>query len=349
MLLLLRMEYGYTALSAASSVWAFLNQYKYVLIPAALILILLISVRYRIARKKRKDQMFVPPVTDIIGSESEQLDELNKELATFGFKYEPYQDIFLSLMYCWQRDFGYCRLYDEATAPFSMIIDCEPIRFEYAGKKWMIEFWKGQYGMTTGGEVGIYYTTGNDLKIKGIFNGTFYYCVNDEDRINMSFALRKNGNLLFTRNGYHWWLTGFKLGEFSDPEELAMDIMLDLYDRAMVSAFVDALKKTGYRENEYSVHGSRVYVHFEKPHSSQPITRTFFTEHFMQLNNESLCRAYARLTEEYTDTLDKLALVRQESPAMYNQILNMGKPKGVYNAYSSIKNYIKEPSTNGKE
>ena len=72
-----------------------------------------------------------------------------------------------------------------------MIIDCEPIYFRYKGKKWLIEFWKGQYGMTTGGEVGIYYTTGPDLNIPGLFNGTFYKCVNDEDRIDMSFAFRK--------------------------------------------------------------------------------------------------------------------------------------------------------------
>jgi hypothetical protein len=348
MLLLLQMEYGYTALSA-TKVWAFLYQYKLILAPAILLLLLLISIPYRLSRKKRKEKKFIPPVTDIIGSGSEELDELNRDLATFGFKYNPYQDIFVSLMYAWQRDFGYCRLYDEATAPFSMIIDCEPIRFEYDGKKWMIEFWKGQYGMTTGGEVGIYYTTGDDLKIQGLFHGTFYYCVKDDDRINMSFALRKNGNLLFTRNGYHWWLTGFKLAEFSDPEELSMDIMLDLYDKTMVNAFVAALRKAGYKENEYSVHGLRVYVHYDKPHTPQPITRTVFTENFMQRNNESMIRTYARLTEEYTDTLDKLVLIRQKSPTMYNQIVHMGKPRGVYNAYSSIKNYLKEPSMTGKE
>ena len=50
--------------------------------------------------------------------------------------------------------------------------------------------WKGQYGMTTGGEVGSLYK-GPDLNIPGVFNGTFYYCVKDEDMINISFAFRK--------------------------------------------------------------------------------------------------------------------------------------------------------------
>jgi hypothetical protein len=221
-----------------------------------------------------------------------------------------------------------------------MIIDCEPIRFVYGGKRWLIEFWKGQYGMTSGGEVGIYYTDGPDLDIPGVFNGTFYYCVKDEDRINMAFVLRKNNNLLFTRTGYHWWLTGFKLGEFSHPHELAMDITLDLYDRQMANVFAEALRKAGYKDNEYGIQGKRVYVRFSKPHTPQPLTRTSFTDFIMQRNNESMCESYNRLTESYTDTLDKLEIVRNESPNMYKQLLNIGKPKAVYDAYNGIHSYL---------
>ena len=51
----------------------------------------------------------------------------------------------------------------------------------------------------------------------------------------MSFALRKNGNLLFTRSGYHWWLTDLSWESFQ-ASELTMDIVLDLYDKRMVNA-----------------------------------------------------------------------------------------------------------------
>lgn len=298
--------------------------------------------------KEKKNREIINPVTSIIGSTPERVAELNKELEPFGFAYDPYQDIFYSLMNPWQRSFGYCRLYDEATAPLSMIIDCEPIRFEYNQKKWLIEFWKGQYGMTTGGEVGIYYTNGSELNIPGFFNGTFYHCVKDEDRINMSFILRKNGNLLLTRSGYHWWLTGFKLGELSKPSELTMEIVLDLYDRQMVNAFVEALKKAGYGEDEYLVRGRRVYVNFTKPHTPQPLSRTTFTEFIAMRNNESLINAYNYLTEEYTDTLDKLVIVRNEAPNLYNYILNIGKPKAVYDAYNKIKGFLSDLSTKEK-
>jgi hypothetical protein len=325
----------------AAALLTVISENVFLLTVIGIVLLLIVSTVFRIRKKKKKRRrQVIRPVTEIIGNVPERVAELNQELLPFGFAYEPYQDIFYSLMNPWQRELGYCRLYDEASAALSMIIDSEPIRFEYNGRKWLIEFWKGQYGMNTGGEVGIYYTTGPDLRIPGLFDGTFYFCVKDEDCINMSFAFRKNGNLLFTRSGYHWWLTGFKLGEFSKPSELSMDITMDLYDKQMANAFIEALKKAGYDEDEYAVQGRRVMVRFKKPHTKQPITRTSFTDFMMQRNNETFCNSYNYLTEAYTDTLDKLEIVRKESPSMYNQALNLGKPKAVYDSYNSIKGYL---------
>ena len=204
-------------ISSASIPRSFYIDNKVLVIIGVLLVLFITSIFVRIRKKKKrksKEKEIVRPITDLIGTSPEQLEELNQDLKPFGFAYDYTQDMFYSLMNGWQRSFGYFRLYDEASATFSMIIDCEPIYFNYRGMKWMIEFWKGQYGMTTGGEVGVYYTSGQDLNIPGIFNGTFYYCVKDEHRIDMSFALRKNGNLLFTRSAYHWWITGFNLAEF---------------------------------------------------------------------------------------------------------------------------------------
>ncbi len=326
----------------AAGLFAFMSQNVVLLTVFGGLLLILLSIIFRIRRKKHRNKTHevIHPVTEIIGSTSERLAELNRELLPFGFTYEPYQDIFYSLLNPWQRELGYCRLYDEASAAMSMIIDCEPFRFEYAGRRWLIEFWKGQYGMTTGGEVGIYYTQWPDLNIPGVFNGTFYYCLRDEDLINMSFIFKKKGNILFTRSGYHWWLTGFKLGEFSKPSELSMDITLDLYDRKMANAFVDALIKTGYKDEEFLQQGRRVIVRFDKPHTKQPLTRSGLTEFIMMRNNESFCNSYNSLTEAYSDTLDKLEIVRNESPSMYSQILNLGKPRAVFESYNSIKKYL---------
>ena len=73
-----------------------------------------------------------------------------------GFAYDPRQDIIYSKMYPLQRSFGYAYGYDAAALGMDAIIDCEPIFFDYAGKTWMIELWKGQYGLETGCEIGVY-------------------------------------------------------------------------------------------------------------------------------------------------------------------------------------------------
>ena len=51
-----------------------------------------------------------------------------------GLHIEIDGDYFYSLMNCWQREVGYCRLYDEAAPLFNMIMDCEPVTFSYEGK-----------------------------------------------------------------------------------------------------------------------------------------------------------------------------------------------------------------------
>ena len=82
---------------------------------------------------------------------------LAKAVDLAGFRYDPDQDIIYSKFDAWQRATGFCHMYDEAApATISAVIDCEPIRFLSGGKQWMIELWKGQYGIETGAEIGVY-------------------------------------------------------------------------------------------------------------------------------------------------------------------------------------------------
>jgi hypothetical protein len=67
-------------------------------------------------------------------------EDLDKIIAIGGYSYDPQQDIFYSNMDAWQREFGYCRLYDEAATPLRLIMDCEPIYFDFKEKHWLIEF-----------------------------------------------------------------------------------------------------------------------------------------------------------------------------------------------------------------
>jgi hypothetical protein len=267
---------------------------------------------------------------------------LDQILQDTGFTYDPRQDMFYSVMDGWQRNFGYCRLYDETAAPSSMIIDCEPVYFEYAGKRWLIELWKGQYGMTTGCEIGVFATTGPDLDIPGVFNGTFYYNIPDEDRLQMSFVLKKNKAVLLAREEKHWWLTAFKLAEFSEPAELAMDVDITLKDDEMRDAFVDGLKYEGYTDNEMIIKGDTVSLKYVKPHSPQPITRTPATDWIVQRKNELLCEKYRELTDGSPNMADKIKVIEKKAPELLGEIVNIRKTRQTRETHEVFKDYLND-------
>ncbi|TGE32034.1 DUF4474 domain-containing protein [Desulfosporosinus sp. Sb-LF] len=285
------------------------------------------SIGETVTRRNGDDLSFLPQGT---GNE-----ELDKAIEMAGYSYDLKQDIFYSTMNPWQRSIGYCRLYDEAAAPLGMIIDCEPIYFEYNKRKWMIGLWKGQYDLVTGGEIGIY-TGALDLKIPDIFSGTFYNCCGDADLLQMSFTLRKNGKTLFTREGKHWWLTGFKLGEFSEPSELAMDIKITFNDEIMRDSFVTGLRSAGYLNNEFTIDSNSVSFAFDIPHTQQPITRTTVSDRIIQKNNEQLCKMYQDITGQYATIPDKVKAIEEQAPEIYEKIMHLGRSKQSYEKYAII-------------
>lgn len=60
----------------------------------------------------------------------------------------------------WQKAFGYLDAYNRAAPYLSMVFDSYPIYFDYEGRTWLVQIWKGQYGICTGCEIGLYYADG---------------------------------------------------------------------------------------------------------------------------------------------------------------------------------------------
>jgi len=267
-------------------------------------------------------------------AESTGNEELDNAIEVAGYAYDSKQDIFYSTLNPWQRDIGYCRLYDEAAAPLGMIIDCEPITFKYHEKEWLIGFWKGQYDLVCGGEIGVY-TRAVDRNIRGFLNGAYYDCVTDTDLLEMSYTLKKNGNTLFTRTDKHWWLTGFKLGEFSEPSELTMDISVTLHNVMMRNAFVTGLWDAGYPLNDFKTNGSTVSFTFDHPHTPPPVTRTPATDRIIQKKNQLLCEKYQEITGSSNTIQEKVKAVEELSPEMYSKVIRTGKSKQSYEKFSS--------------
>ncbi|MDD2190219.1 MAG: DUF4474 domain-containing protein [Eubacteriales bacterium] len=266
--------------------------------------------------------------------------EFKKLLGDAGYAYDPCQDIFYSRIDAWQKKFGYCRLYDEAAAPSGMIIDSEPITFEYAGKRWLIQLWKGQYYLNTGAEIGVYLAEGADLSIPNLFNGTFYRCADKAEQPHIAFSLIKNDSVLFHREGKHWWLTGFMPGKFSEPEELSMHVRITFNNTTMCMNFIKGMIKNGYPAYEILTNGISVEFMFDKTHTPQPLTRTEETDWIIQRNNERICNRFMEITGEYDCWHDKLRAIREKEPLLYEALMTFGKTRIIVKPFDQLKKYL---------
>ena len=220
-----------------------------------------------------------------------------------------------------------------------MIVDCEPIYFKYGGKLWLIELWKGQYDLNTGCEVGVYTTEEQGLNIPEMYKYMFYNCASNEDRLKMSFLLKKNGERLFERDDQHWWLAGFKLGEYSEPSELTMDLNITLKDETMCNRFVGGLKHAGYLEQEiYITEGYNVGLTFDKPHTPQPITRTPETDRIIQIKNKLLCDKYNDIVKVYDNITDKINAIQTQAPEIYEEIMDKARLRSYLRSMKNTEN-----------
>lgn len=276
-----------------------------------LILLLLCRLRKRRARKK---------VCRL--STEEKCRSLNKALTPFGFCYEAGDDSIGVQMYPWQREMGYCRAYDEAAIAMYMVIDCEPVYFNYAGQRYLIEFWKGQYGCTTGAEIGIYVNRSGDFERPAA--DLFYECVKDEERQPMSFALIRNGKIVLRRSAVHWWLTGFRVGMFSQPQELRLEASVGFPTVGMARAFYDGMLRAGYEPEEIHMEKCTVSFVFDKPRTKQSYRYPNWYRRCIMRRNRKNCRCYCRITKCFSTTLDRISFLGYCFPLLYRLMIRMG-------------------------
>lgn len=271
-----------------------------------------------ICRKKRAEKK-VAKRTD-----EEKLKDFKVALNAVGFDYDLQNDYVFSQKDPWQKKVGYSRFYDEAAGFMNMIIDCEPVTFFYRNRYWLIEFWKGQYGMAAGAEIGIY-TTEMGRKKPDFFDGTLYTCVGERDYLDMEFTLYQSGEKLLVRKEKHWWLTAFKPGVFADPEALHMECGIRFPDQAMLQAFLDGMEACGYSRDEINVNKDRVSFFYTEPRNDQAIIRMGRTAKRIQRRNRRNCRLYMRLTKKYTRTIDRVDYIRYRLPRLYRKLTEISR------------------------
>lgn len=170
-----------------------------------------------------------------------------------GFGYSTKEKCFYATGNAWQRNFGYSDLYDKTSQLIAISYDTSKIFFIYGGKEWMIQLWKGQYGLVLiGAEVGVY------NRPQGSNGSTYFECADDNERLPISLTLRRNGSPLFVRSQkLSWWQTGFVPGQLgagvmvgsTHTKTLDLTTSITFKDEDMRKAFVIGLKKCSYIYN----------------------------------------------------------------------------------------------------
>jgi hypothetical protein len=99
--------------------------------------------------------------------------ELGWIIYNAGFSYDLESGLLYSRMDAKQRQLGFAYFFDEGIPLISSNISCEPVYFIYDNKEWLIEIWKGQYGMELGAEIGVYNRTADGHLVKDRLKGNY--------------------------------------------------------------------------------------------------------------------------------------------------------------------------------
>ena len=255
---------------------------------------------------------------------------INDLIRPFGFSYVASRDIFTSRIDAWQRKFGYCTLYDETAYRFHLILDALPVYFDYNGKTWLIELWKGQYGINTGCEIGIYQA--DRILQENERTSTLFRSISDEELLPLSLHLFRSGREIACRHARHWWLTAFSLGRYSENSDLYMRADITLPNHSMTNAFVRGLTEAGCCPDDICVSCNTVTISFPyHPKASvipttKNILRTLRIK-MAQRMNRIWCSLYLFLTRPFCLSLDKLLYLYYYLPFLFRKTLYIRRYK----------------------
>ena len=186
----------------------------------------------------------------------------------------------------WQKQFGFNQLYDRASPFIQLVYGTVRIKFNYdyvykldasgkpvldknkkpvydtdakgnkIPKSWLIQMWKGRYGLVLiGGEIGVYTKPQSQT-------GEHYYSAVDPEMLVMAEDIyqkdfsKNQTKYLFTRGPEStWWLTGFVPGNYHDnknnnvgKDEVIMVANIEFPAKAMLDIFIKELEKAGFKK-----------------------------------------------------------------------------------------------------
>lgn len=249
----------------------------------------------------------------------QKVQTINELAAPFGFFYDEKQEVFTSRLDAWQRKQGYEALFDRMAAGVNMVLDAWPVYFDYEGRTWLIELWKGQYGINTGGEVGIYHA--KDIVPEDSYKTAHFDAAEDDEMPQIICRLERKGREVYRQNKEHWWLTGFEMGRFSKPSELRLTVTVHFREQKMAVAFYRGLVKTGVPKEQY--HICRNEVSIDMDHSPKTGHLEKLHRIWVLFQNRVCCRLFLMVTWPFKNTVDRMMFLYYLVPSCFRRMLRL--------------------------
>ncbi len=306
--------------------------YLYILIPSVFLLLIFITLLLLHFKKKS----VIQKVNSLNTAQKQAtLDTLSEPV---GYCYDACQDLFIARRDAPQKIFGYTTFYDLAAPYFNMIFDYETIYFNYDGRTWLLEMWKGQYGINTGCELGLYYA--DTIIQPKDYSSTLFHSVEAKDMLDISLELNRTPRKenVFTTVGkvskHHWWLTQFKMGMFSKPQNLLVNTAVRFKDCYMLYSFLNSFENT-LPHVTYTVNNLTVYFTFYQSRRSYPFFKKL-VRHFALTCCHLYCSCFNYVTRPFQNSGDKLLYLYYYLPFMARLILKQKTKKSTTHKHSNI-------------
>ena len=208
-----------------------------------------------------------------------------------------------------------------------MIFDYETIYFDYNGRTWLVEMWKGQYGINTGCELGIYYA--DEIIPPDKYPTTHFNAVDLKDMPELSLSLSKASK---TSNEFqelaslyhkHWWLAFFKMGLFTNPQDLLVNTAIRFKSYPMLRRFVESFEET-LPDTPYRINGLTIYFAFHTSKRSYSLIRKIIRR-LALISCCLYCKWFHYITRPFHRSGDKLLYLYYYLPFVIRIIIKAKK------------------------
>lgn len=254
---------------------------------------------------------------------AEKTSILNDVADGLGYVYDASQDIFSTRLDAIQKRFGYATLYDKSAPYFNMIFDTEVFYFNYDGKTWRIQLWKGQYGINAGCELGIYYT--DEIISPDKYDSTLFKVAENTDMLDLFIKLNSECQKkpcpyaqLGRLGGRHWWITIFKPGVFFKPKQLFTNVSITFKNYKMMYSFLESFR-TALPNTPYKTNRTTVYFNYYKSQRKYSFFKRL-VRGFALLICRFYCFIFNKLTNDFTKSGDKILYIYYYVPILLRKL-----------------------------